>query len=51
VDTVCCRYEGGIHGFITMPALDLAQRARVEVCSELSRLLATVRLSAGSANG
>ncbi|MCV7233944.1 alpha/beta hydrolase [Mycobacterium branderi] len=40
VDTVCCRYDGGIHGFMTMPMLDLAQQARVEVCGELSRLLA-----------
>ncbi len=36
--TVRCRYDGGIHGFMTMPMLDLAQRARVEVCRELSRL-------------
>lgn len=47
VDTVRCRYDGGIHGFLTMPMLDLAQRARVEICSELSRLLT----SAGSADG
>lgn len=41
VPTVQCRYDGGIHGFMTMPTLDLAQRARIEVCDELSRLLAT----------
>jgi acetyl esterase len=40
VATVQCRYDGGIHGFMTMPMLDLAQRARVEACRELSRLLA-----------
>lgn len=40
VNTVCCQYDGGIHGFMTMPMLDLAQRARVEACGELSRLLA-----------
>jgi acetyl esterase len=40
VATVQCRYDGGIHGFMTMPLLDLAQRARVEACRELSRLLA-----------
>ncbi len=40
VATVHCHYEGGIHGFMTMPMLDLAQRARVETCSALSRLLA-----------
>jgi acetyl esterase len=38
VDTVVCHYDGGIHGFLTMPMLELAQRARVEICSELSRL-------------
>jgi acetyl esterase len=47
VDTVICQYDGGIHGFMTMPMLDLGQRARVEVCSELSRLLTPAR----SANG
>jgi acetyl esterase len=34
-----CYFEGGIHGFITMPMLDIAQRARVKACRELSRLL------------
>jgi acetyl esterase len=34
-------YEGAIHGFITMPTLDLAQRARREVCTDLARLLAS----------
>lgn len=38
-DPVLCHYQGAIHGFMTMPVLDLAQRARLEVCSELSRLL------------
>jgi acetyl esterase len=33
-------YDGGIHGFMTMPAISLAQRARVEACRELSTLLA-----------
>jgi acetyl esterase len=47
VDTVVCYYEGGIHGFLTMPMLDLAQRARVEVCRELSRLLAPAQRWAG----
>lgn len=40
VKTVRCHYQGAIHGFMTMPMLDLAQRARAEVCAELSRLLA-----------
>jgi acetyl esterase len=39
VSTVLCRYDGGIHGFMTMPMLDLAQRARLEACRELSGLL------------
>ncbi|MBP1821979.1 alpha/beta hydrolase [Mycobacterium sp. OAE908] len=33
-------YDGGIHGFMTMAALSLAHRARIEVCGELSALLA-----------
>jgi acetyl esterase len=36
VPTVRLQYHGGIHGFMTMPMLDLAQRARVEACRELS---------------
>lgn len=46
VQTVHCHYGGGIHGFMTMPTLRLAQRARAEVCGELSRLLT----EAGHAN-
>jgi acetyl esterase len=38
--TVQCRYDGGIHGFMTMPMLDLAQQARKQVCRELSTLFA-----------
>jgi acetyl esterase len=41
VATSRCHYEGGVHGFMTMPALELAQRARMEVCREMSRVLAT----------
>lgn len=44
VATVQCRYDGGIHGFMTMPVLDLAQRARVGACRELSRLLTAARV-------
>jgi acetyl esterase len=47
VTMVQCRYEGGIHGFMTMPMLDLAQRARAEVCNELSLLLERAGRSAG----
>jgi acetyl esterase len=41
VPTVQCRYDGGIHGFMTIPMLVLAHRARVEACTGLSRLLTT----------
>ncbi|SRX93430.1 sterase / lipase [Rhodococcus jostii RHA1] [Mycobacterium shimoidei] len=47
VNAVHCHYEGGIHGFMTMPILHLAQRARAEVCGELSRLLAATQRSTG----
>lgn len=40
VRTICLRYDGGVHGFMTMPMLDLAQRARKEVCGHLSALFA-----------
>jgi acetyl esterase len=39
VTTVRCFFEGGIHGFMTMPTLGIAQQARQQVCRELSRLL------------
>lgn len=32
-------YEGGIHGFMTMPMLDIAQQARMEACRDLVQLL------------
>ena len=37
VVTVRCFFEGGIHGFITMPMLDLAQEARRQACLELGQ--------------
>jgi acetyl esterase len=39
VSTTRCVFEGGIHGFMTMPTLGIAQQARQQVCRELSRLL------------
>ena len=33
-------YPGGVHGFVTMPMLDLAQRARADLSREVARLLA-----------
>lgn len=39
VPTVQLRYEGGIHGFMTMPMLDIAHRARNEAAAALADLL------------
>jgi acetyl esterase/lipase len=39
VVTVRCPFEGGIHGFMTMPMLDIAHEARQQACGELARLL------------
>jgi acetyl esterase len=39
VPTVRCLFQGGIHGFLTMPILDVAQEARKQACEELGRLL------------
>ncbi|OBI22157.1 esterase, partial [Mycobacterium sp. E2327] len=39
VPTVQLRYDGGIHGFMTMPMLDLAQRARAEAAAALADML------------
>lgn len=32
-------FEGGIHGFMTMPVLDIAQRAREQACRRLTGVL------------
>ncbi len=37
--TTRCSFEGGIHGFMTMPMLDLAHRARREAARSLGELL------------
>jgi acetyl esterase len=39
VVTVRCPFEGSIHGFMTMPTLDIAQEARRQVCLQLAQLL------------
>jgi acetyl esterase len=39
VSTVVRRFDGGIHGFITMPSLDLAQAARAQLCADTLALL------------
>ncbi|OYN74944.1 alpha/beta hydrolase [Mycolicibacterium sphagni] len=39
VSTTRCEFEGGIHGFMTMPMLDLAHRARQEASQSLADVL------------
>ncbi|OBG30478.1 alpha/beta hydrolase [Mycobacterium sp. 852002-51057_SCH5723018] len=39
VPTVQLRYEGGIHGFLTMPIFDLAHRAREQATAAFADLL------------
>jgi acetyl esterase len=39
VATVRCIFAGGIHGFMTMPMLDIAHEARRRACLELAQLL------------
>lgn len=39
VTTVRCPFEGGIHGFMTMPMLDIAHAARNQASRELAELL------------
>ena len=34
-----CFFEGGVHGFMTMPVLELCGRARAQACAALSALL------------
>ena len=41
VVTTRCAFEGGIHGFMTMPMLELAQRARGDVSHAVTQLLST----------
>ncbi|BCI51083.1 esterase [Mycolicibacterium litorale] len=42
VPTAVRRFDGGIHGFMTMPSLDLAQTARAQLCRDATALLAGV---------
>jgi acetyl esterase len=39
VATARCMFAGGIHGFMTMPMLDIAHEARRRACVELTQLL------------
>jgi acetyl esterase len=42
VPTVVRRFDGGIHGFMTMPSLELAQTARAQLCHDAATLLTGV---------
>lgn len=39
VPTVVRYFEGGVHGFMTMPSLDICTRARTQACTSLAELL------------
>lgn len=39
VVTLRCRFDGGIHGFMTMPMLDIAHEARRQACQTLAKLV------------
>ncbi len=40
VTTTRLTFDGGVHGFMTMPMLDLAQQARKQVCAHLAAVFA-----------
>ena len=48
VTTVVRQFEGGIHGFMTMPVLTLAHNAREAVCRDLSDILQDNRADAAT---
>ena len=39
VPTKRCMFDGGVHGFMTMPMLDIANHARRQACAKLAELL------------
>jgi acetyl esterase len=39
VPTICRYFEGGVHGFMTMPAFDICRRARERVSADVLALL------------
>ncbi|BBX17809.1 esterase [Mycolicibacterium duvalii] len=41
VPAVCRYFDGGVHGFMTMPAFDICRRARAQVCADVATLLET----------
>lgn len=46
VPTVTRYFEGGIHGFMTMPSLDLCRQARAQACSDISALVESIGIAA-----
>ncbi|WP_460354992.1 alpha/beta hydrolase [Mycobacterium sp. ZZG] len=42
VPTACRYFEGGIHGFMTMPSLDICLRARTQVCADVADLVGSI---------
>ena len=42
VPVLRAQFDGGIHGFMTMPVLDLAHKARQQASVKLAQLLALV---------
>ena len=39
VPSVCRYFEGGVHGFMTMPNFDICRQARERVCTDVSELV------------
>ncbi|MGV0834162.1 alpha/beta hydrolase [Mycolicibacterium thermoresistibile] len=46
VPTVPRQFAGGIHGFMTMPTLDVCRRARAQVCADVADLVAGIGATA-----
>ena len=46
VPTVSRFFEGGVHGFMTMPAFDICTRARAQVCADVAGLVGSIGTAA-----
>lgn len=46
VSTVVRVFDGGIHGFMTMPALHICDRARSQVCADVADLVGRIGVAA-----
>ncbi|MGV0746471.1 alpha/beta hydrolase [Mycolicibacterium sp. XJ870] len=42
VPTVQRYFDGGVHGFMTMPSLDICQRARAQACADVADLVGSI---------